>query len=639
MCGIAGIISSDPGFINSDKLRSMSDLLAHRGPDGEGQWINEEGTVGLCHRRLSIIDLSENASQPMHYLDRYSIIFNGEIYNYIELREQLKKNGCQFKTSSDTEVLLALYHQKKEECLSLLDGMFAIVIYDKKEQTVFCARDRFGEKPFFYSFRPGQYFIFGSEMKAIKSVTAEHDVNNRMLYNYLSFGSLVNKNDLSETFFRHIQRLPHAHYIRVNVKDISIEQKKYWDINIEKTNKTITINQAAEKLQELFYTSVNRRLRSDVNVGSSLSGGLDSSLIVCVIDDLIKKNKAEHNFNNDLFAQKTFSARFPGFKKDEGSFMQMVIDKTNVDPHFVYPDDDKLVADIDHLMYYQEEPFGGASILVQYEVMKLASQNNVTVLLDGQGADELLAGYHRYYSVFFREMELRDKRKYKAEYNAYLELQRGNTVNAQQKKDIEYHIRKWMPGKVNGIKKTMAFINQKKNNLFNKDFFAENAGGLYTADTACNDLNSALYKSTMGGDLQTLLRYADRNSMANSREVRLPFLSHELVEFIFSLPAEFKIYNGWTKYIMREAFKNILPEKISQRLDKIGYEPPQQKWMENPAVKENIIASRETLVKEGILNKRILNTFPGAYAANERGDNSWEHLMAGKLFTQAAVEI
>ena len=633
MCGIAGIITLDKGAIIKSQLQPMTDCMQHRGPDGEGHWINADANVGLGHRRLSIIDLHEAADQPMHYQNRFTIVFNGEIYNYIELKNILIKQGYQFKTESDTEVLLALYSRDKENCLQLLDGMFAFVIYDNQEKTIFAARDRFGEKPFFYTYIPGKYFVFGSEIKAIQAYTKDHTLNDVMMYNYLSFGVLDNKKDLSETFFAAVKRLPHAHLLWLNTTTLEKRVEKYWDIDILKQDNKISLSDAKEKFQSLFYTSVNRRLRSDVNVGSSLSGGLDSSLIVCVIDDLIRKNKAEHSFASTSSKQKTFSARFPDFKKDEGAFMQMVIDKTNVEPHFVFPSGNQLADDIDHLMYYQEEPFGGASILVQYEVMKLARQNDVTVLLDGQGADEILAGYHGYYNTYFRFLHKTNENEYKKEYAAYLAIHRHNEINAPQTKNLEYQIRRYLPGQINRIKKITASFQQFKNKNFQTDFYKANAGFVFEADTSFNNLKEALYRSTMGGDLQGLLRYADRNSMANSREVRLPFLYHEMVEFLFSLPPQMKIHNGWTKYIMRDTFQNILPSEIAWRVDKIGYEPPQKKWMESAAMKESIFASRQKLVKAGILDKKILDRVPGAYASNEKGDNSWAQLMAGKMIT------
>jgi len=205
----------------------MTDVIAHRGPDGEGHWISPNGQVGLGHRRLSIIDLSQEADQPMHFLERYTIVFNGEIYKYMELRTELGKQGYQFRTHSDTEVLMALYDRDKEQCLSLLDGMFSFVLYDAQEQTAFCARDRFGEKPFFYSYEKGSHFLFGSEMKCLWAGAIPKQINNRMLFNYLSYGYIENTQNLSETFYEKCTRLPHSHYIKINLNELSIQIKKY----------------------------------------------------------------------------------------------------------------------------------------------------------------------------------------------------------------------------------------------------------------------------------------------------------------------------------------------------------------------------------------------------------------------------
>jgi asparagine synthase (glutamine-hydrolysing) len=354
--------------------------------------------------------------------------------------------------------------------------------------------------------------------------------------------------------------------------------------------------------------------------------------VVCTIDDLLKRNKAEHSFETSAFKQKTFSARFPGFKRDEGKFMQMIINATNTEPHFVYPTEETLAAELDRVAYFQEEPFGGASILVQYEVMKLAKENDVTVLLDGQGADEILAGYHAYFNIFFRQLELNNSKHYKSEFRSYNNLHHDNPVNRLQKKGPEYYMRKWAPKQIGKIKRSKGWIDQKISKAFNDDFFSTYSNSVFDPENSFNDLNSSLYNSTINGDLQVLLRYADRNSMASSREVRLPFLSHQLVEFLFTLPPEFKLHNGWTKWIMREAFSDLLPPEICRRTDKIGYEPPQKHWMENSAIKERINESIRKLADAGILNKKQLNKHPNGHSASERGDKSWDYMMAGYLF-------
>ena len=418
MCGIAGIISADSAEINNDSLKRMTDALAHRGPDGDGHWISTNNKVGLGHRRLSIIDLSNEADQPMHYMNRYSIVFNGEIYNYIELRSTLLKNGYSFSTSSDTEVLIAYYDWKKKDCLKDLDGMFAFAIYDNKENKLFCARDRFGEKPFYYHYKKDKGFYFASEMKALWAFGVEKQVNESFIYNYISNGNIVDPLQPTHTFYKNIVNLQPASYLEVDINNLQVEINKYWDIDIGHRSELKSLDDIQSQFYALLEESINRRLRSDVPVGSSLSGGLDSSLIVCMINKL----------NDGKINQNTFSARFPDFKKDEGKYMDMVINKTNVSPHFVFPDPAGFIYNIEKLFYHQEEPFGSASIYAQYCVMQLAKEKNVTVLLDGQGADEILAGYHAYFPVYLNETRKQDKKTYKLEKAAYEEMY-ANTFN------------------------------------------------------------------------------------------------------------------------------------------------------------------------------------------------------------------
>ncbi|MEN9339697.1 MAG: hypothetical protein RIQ62_1009 [Bacteroidota bacterium] len=623
MCGIAGILSKNTALVQQTVLKKMTDVIAHRGPDGEGHWISPNAEVGLGHRRLSIIDLSHEADQPMHFLDRYTIVFNGEIYNYLELRTELSKQGYQFRTQSDTEVLMALYDRDKEQCLSLLDGMFSFVLFDAHEQTAFCARDRFGEKPFFYSYERGSHFLFGSEMKCLWAGGIPKEINNRMLFNYLSYGYIENPQNLSETFYEKCTRLPHSHYIKINLNDLSLQIKKYYDIDWKNCNTAISVKEAQEKFHELFYTSVQRRLRSDVAVGSSLSGGLDSSLVVCVIDDIKKGSHQKQN---------TFSAVFPGYKKDERKFMDYVTSVTQVNPHYVTPNDEGLLADIDTLSWHQEEPYGSASIYAQYCVMKLAKENNTTVLLDGQGADEILAGYHPYYLPFFNELKRGSRSEYETQLKLYQQLHSGNPINCINQKTLGDRVRQISPSLVKPVKQWRNHFVQWKQPFFHSDFYAAYHKEIFdTPGSHFNTLNEALYNNTYVSGLQTLLRYADRNSMAHSREVRLPFLYHEMVEFLFSLPASFKIHDGWTKWIMRETF-SILPKEISWRIDKIGYEPPQKNWMENEKVKRKILHQRDTLIDQHILNKKLQQ---GAYKAADalsNENNYWKMMLTQNLF-------
>jgi asparagine synthase (glutamine-hydrolysing) len=623
MCGIAGIISVDKNEVFQDRLKSMTDIIAYRGPDGEGHWISENGNVGFGHRRLSIIDLTHNADQPMHYLDRYTIIFNGEIYNYLELKEKLIHQGYTFKTESDTEVLIALYDKEKENCLSALDGMFSFAIYDNKEDQIFAARDRFGEKPFYYSYEPGKHFIFGSEMKCLWAAGIKKEPNSSMVFSYLNYGVIQKYKNDTETFYNNCTNLPHSHYLILSVKNCSLSLSKYYDISIDNINHSITEQQAKEKFRELFYSSVSRRLRSDVTVGSSLSGGLDSSLIVCTINQLKK---------GSLQKQNTFSAVFPGFAKDERKYIDYVVERTNITPHFVTPKDDDLIRDIDKLCWHQEEPFGTASIYAQFCVMRLAKENNVTVLLDGQGADEYLAGYHSYYQQFFNELSKNYPEQSQAQYSQYLKLQEENGINPSMKKDAKYFVRLKIPHMLKAGKNLANFYNQKKNSFFSDEFYMSNIKENTIPYSYFTDLNSALYHGLLQGGIQSLLRYCDRNSMAHSREVRLPFLNHELVDFVFSLPPYFKINKGWTKWIMRSAFEDILPKEIAWRKDKIGYEPPQNSWMQNKKVQEKIHESKRQLYKHNIISKKEFEKNISVASPSEIKNKNWEIWMAGEMF-------
>ena len=543
MCGIAGIVRFN-GSVQLEQLKSMTDSIVHRGPDGEGHWINDKKNVGFGHRRLSIIDLSEGGHQPMHFQDRFTITYNGEIYNYIELRKELEAEGIIFKTKCDTEVLLAMYAKKGSDCLDDLDGMFAFAIWDSEKHELFCARDRFGEKPFHY-FLDETQFIFGSEMKEIWATGIKKSIQQDKLHQFVLPNKGNTQDELTETHFDGIKKLKNAHFLKID-RENKVTISKYWSLDNIATNNEISLEEATDKYYRLFEESVRLRLRSDVPVGSSLSGGLDSSSIVCLIDQL--KNKDQN--------QKVFSARFRNFEKDEGVFIDKVVDScSKVDAFTTYPAEEDILAIMDKALLHQEEPFGSSSILAQWRVMELAKENNVTVLMDGQGADEYLAGYTPDTRVYINQLFFEDRKKHHVEYERYMK-QYGHLHSFPKYEETET-----ARMKLGRIKKQL--LGQPINYLTLKD-----------------RLNNML----TSGSLQNLLRFADRNSMAHSLEVRLPFLSHKLVEFAFSLPDHFLLHEGWTKYIHRKALEPILPYDICWRTDKIGYEPPQNKWMNNPLV-------------------------------------------------------
>ncbi len=401
MCGIAGILLRAPNPMAPVHVKKMTDAIAHRGPDGEGSWSNRKHTVHLGHRRLSIIDLSKNAAQPMSFAGRYQLVYNGEIYNYIEIRSFLQNMGYNFSTQSDSEVILAAYDFWKEKCLQQFDGMFAFAIWDEKEEKLFAARDRFGEKPFYYYEDEGN-FIFASEMKALWAVGVEKKTDNKMLLNYITLGHVQNCIDKEQTFYEDIYSLPPSHYLKFDpaAKQPS-RTTRYWSINKE-IRKEMSAGDAADKFNELFTTSVKRRLRSDVPVGTSLSGGLDSSSIAYTINSL---QQAAHSHKT----LQSFSAVFPGFEHDESSYIQSVVSGLHIMNKQTNPSAIDLVQQFEKLCYQQEEPFQSSGIFAQYQVFELAKHNGVKVLLDGQGADETLAGYPKYIHWYLQEVLSRNR--------------------------------------------------------------------------------------------------------------------------------------------------------------------------------------------------------------------------------------
>ncbi len=597
----------------------MTDVLSHRGPDGEGHWINPAGIVALGHRRLSIIDLSDAGHQPMHYLDRYTIIHNGEIYNYIELREELQKTGYSFHSQTDTEVIVAAYDNWKDDCVEHFDGMFAFAIWDEKEKKLFAARDRFGEKPFYY-FHDGEKLIFASEMKALWAYGIEKKNNLKLLFNFLTIGYTDNPERPEETFYENIQKLPAASYLKYcpdNYRDNNqFSILKYWDIEIENIDEEIDDDEAIEEFNLLFNTSVRRRLRSDVAIGTSLSGGLDSSSVIATLHSLTAHS-------SQLTA---FSSIFPGFEKDESAFSKLVADQYNLKQFTVVPHAVSLASDFEKIFYHQEEPFTSASIYAQYKVYELARQQGIKVLLDGQGADETLAGYHKYYKWYWQE--LFNKRK----------LISSNEIKAARQNGVKEKfgprniIAALFPDFASVILERQYLLNALRQEDLTKEFVQHQSKEAYYATPAHFNLNGALYFNTMQHGLEELLRYADRNSMAHGREVRLPFLSHELVEFIFSLPANFKIRKGWTKWLLRKSMEKSLPAEIIWRRDKVGFEPPQQQWMQDEKLKEMIHEAKKKLADEKILKPETVNKRIIPKAAHEADNYDWRYLTASFLF-------
>jgi asparagine synthase (glutamine-hydrolysing) len=568
MCGIAGILSPSKQ-IEAAELKLMSDTLVHRGPDNQGIWLNETKIMGLAHQRLVIIDANTNANQPMHF-KKYTITYNGEIYNYIEIRKLLQKEGYTFETASDTEVLLKAYDFWGVKCLNEFDGMFAFAIWDETKQELFCARDRLGEKPFYYCVHNRQFY-FGSEMKAIFKAGVPKEVNETMMFYYLSFNHLENPYKKNETFFNQIQKLDRANYIIVN-KNLEVNKHCYWSINAHQIDNKIKWNEAKEQFIYLLESSIKRRLRADVPIGTSLSGGIDSSCIVALINKIAPSSK----YN------KTFTARFDSPEVDEGNYAELMAKHVNFEWYQEWPNMDDCLDHADELMYHQEEPFLSPSIYAQWKIYKYSKSQGITVMLDGQGADEVLGGYEKYIPSLVKELYFDNNDQFSSEYNE-LALNYPINFSPNYTTSLQYHFPKFS-----------AFVTSLMGNYLkeikatlNPDFYHANKK-IKNPYPYFKGLNENLCYDTYTYGLEKLLRIADRNAMANQIEVRLAFLDHKLLEFCFSLPGKYKIGSGYTKLILRESCESLLPSQIAWRIDKKGFQPPTNMWMKSARYKNFI---------------------------------------------------
>lgn len=564
MCGIAGVWFLNNSLVeNRSVIKRMTDSISHRGPDGEGHWVSTDGILHLGHRRLAIIDLTDGGKQPMVFGDKFVIVFNGEIYNYIELKEQLLKKGHHFTSESDTEVVLAAYLEWGTSCLNHFDGMFAFALYDLGQNRLFCARDRFGEKPFYYSFYNGSFY-FASEMKALWAAGVPRNPNYSLFYNYFVHDLVENPFEQTNTFFTNVFKLRAAHYFIYGGED-NVNQKKYWELNID-TTRDLTLSEASEKFMELLDSSVKRRLRSDVPVGTSLSGGLDSSTIVALISETLQNNH-------------TFSARFKDFKKDEGAYIDLVRNKFSTKHHDIYVNVEDFMDELNKLIFHQEEPFQTGSIFAQYCVYRESRKHSIPVMLDGQGADELLCGYDKDFKFYFRELIQSGK---KTE-NFSQQIKANHSVDLVP--NFKEGLRHRFPGLYQSLSKYKRMLSNNIPQGVTKEFHI-NSSSKYFPFYDGDDLKTMLKYELVNQGLEKLLRFADRNSMAHSVEVRLPFLNHELVEFVMSLKSDLFLYEGWSKAILRNGVREILPEEIVHRRDKIGFEAPHGQWIKNPQLIE-----------------------------------------------------
>ncbi len=614
MCGIS-IWFQNSGLIDKNKFKKMNDSIRHRGPDDEGYYY--DAGLAMAHRRLAIIDVSPKGHQPFMYKDRYVLVFNGEIYNYIELREELKLKGYTFNTETDTEVLIAAYDHYGEACTNYLNGMWAFVIYDKKEKILFGSRDRFGIKPLYYYFDNGK-LLLASEIKQILIVEEQcAQVNRNILEGYLVYGDL----DYSdETFFKDIYKIPMGNSFQYRLGDCNFKSFSYYKPDyMQKGWKYKNYHEACDAFFKTFEQSVKLRLRSDVKVGYCLSGGLDSSAIVCMVDKVLKES--QDDMEQHVISSCSYDKRY-----DEQEYIDEVIRQTGVVSHKVFPLENRLLDELDEIIWHMDEPFGSTSIYAQWNVFKKAKECGLKVMLDGQGADEQLAGYTPFYKVLFCNY-LRRMRwiRFYTEWKAYKAI-RCNTEKHLKPPSIRYllavaylpdKLAKWLEKRVS--KNLTPFSDRML------ETSRVNSAEMYNIRKADKYFMDSLHYG-----MQALLHYEDRNSMAFSIESRVPFLDVNLVNCLAQMPIDYKIRDARTKAVMRDALKEVLPEKIRHRMSKLGFVTPEDIW-----IQQNKATYREELIKacdnlQGIVDKAKVLKWYDNETDIIRGDSTvWRIICAG----------
>ncbi|HEY4694595.1 MAG TPA: asparagine synthase (glutamine-hydrolyzing) [Candidatus Nanoarchaeia archaeon] len=614
MCGISGILSFEKNKIDQRTVKAMANTLRHRGPDDEGFYFDEN--IGLGFRRLAILDLSSAGHQPMNR-GPFWIIFNGEIYNYLELREELKKKGYQFSSGTDSEVILRAYEEWGEDCVKRFNGMWAFAIWDKSRKKLFVSRDRMGVKPFYY-YVDRSRFYFSSEIKALlvnKEIKASP--NEGIIYDYLLNGQIDHTN---ETFFEGIKQLPGGHNLVVQIPQGKMEIKKFWDIDPDNKLEGLSDEEYAERFRELFIDSVSLRLRADVPIGTCLSGGLDSSSIVCVVADLLKKEKIEQIGE----IQKTFTAAYKNAEYDESAFAGEVVRKARTKDFYTYPSGEKLYEEIDKIIYHQDEPFSSTSIYAQWNVFRLAKEQGVKVMLDGQGSDELLAGYTSSFSAYYAHLlkslkflKLLDELS--AFSKNYSNKKFLGVSGLSPKLFLSYLLPRSLVQSLKTRTKTESVVLEE---TFSNEYQDRHLEVNFDPNDSFRNFT---YLSLRKSSLPALLHYEDRDSMAFSIEARVPFLDYRLVEFVFSLPNDQKIKDARTKAVLRNAMHGIIPEKVEGRLDKIGFTTPEDLWFRTVLKKMTLdILGSKSFKDRGFINpEKALEQFQNLSSDVNKSSAIW----------------
>ncbi len=607
MCGIAGYIARQGAFLSNAVIRRMTDVVRHRGPDDEGFLFIRDNvdivaggrdtptevwsTVGdyspkvdvnecspgfsslvFGHRRLSILDLSPAGHQPMSYDNgRYWITYNGEIYNYQEIRSELATFGYSFHTRSDTETILAAYSKWGENCINRFVGMWSFAIYDKISRELFLSRDRYGIKPFYYYFSPTGDFYFASEIKQFTVLDQwVPAINPQRVYDQLVY-AFTDHTD--ETMFRGVYQLPGGTYVRTSIDGIKpdgagrLKSIRWYNVQIQPFSGTF--DEASVLFREHFSKAVSEHLYADVPVGTALSGGLDSSAIVCEVNRILRSDGAQT-------LQKTFSSCTIHEKYNEKRWMDVIINHTEVDAKFVFPEPEDIFRLTPELIWIHDEPYQSQSAFLAYHVFRLAREHGVKVLLNGQGADEYLGGYGQFttarYASMVKRLKIRPAILDIGHYCLDKHISRSEVYG-----EVAVHL---LPS---ALRKKLAGIHSRSGTirkLINHKALGISPSHPYDAiPLKYNSIPEISEHLTFYSTLPKYLRWEDRNSMANSVEARVPFLDHRLVEFSYSLPDDYLEKDGITKRVMRQALRGLLPEEIRLRKDKMGFATPEEVWV------------------------------------------------------------
>jgi asparagine synthase (glutamine-hydrolysing) len=549
----------------------MTHLIAYRGPSGFGfayagrnrcepmEVIHGEDratalrslVVGLGNHRLAILDISHAGNMPMQTDDgAYCLTYNGEIYNYKEIRQELEQRGHRFRTQTDTEVILHSYQEWGEECLQKFNGMWSFALWDHSRQNLFCARDRFGVKPFYYAVHGGRFY-FGSEIKQILQASRIPRVAKSRVVSYFLEWGLTDYS--ANTFFENIYQLPGGHWLKLDLSEpLTPVIGRYWELRLAPRPELPT-DEAIQEFRHRFQNAVRLRLRSDVPVGVSLSGGLDSSAVLCQA----KQIAPEIQFQ-------TFSACFDDPQLDEREYVSAAIEAAGAVSHLVFTQAEDFWCTIESMIYHHDEPILNTSAFAQWSVMREARQHGIPVMLGGQGADETLCGYQKYpFFYLWQLLREADSRFFR---QAAMWILQGTSSYWTLDSAVRY-----LPDMV-----------RRKLSLMERVGTIELREGQRQDRPQLGSSNGVAERQKMDlvySSIPALLHYEDRNSMAHSVESRLPFLDYELVEFSVNCPSSLKLRDGWSKWILRNALVDSLPEKIRLRKTKLGFDTPDAVWV------------------------------------------------------------